>query len=254
MSSLVFSFHDPNNIETKFLRQAFPVLKANFDHAFISVTPKTIAQNPDSLAFLQQDSFFVVNLNPDDSIVGDHVVAGYRNAVKNSSPDQVLHLCDSDRIFFALANYQEAFLNDLKTAKTPTVFIRSEKAWSTHPTNYYAAESMISTVGQILFNQNLDFAWCHLTLTAAQLGAALPNLTASDFVILAQLMMFLRGQIITKSVDWLSWEDPFIFSKDPLQYQKERETNPAELEKRMSYVLPDIQYLFEEYRKLRSIS
>ena len=64
----------------------------------------------------------------------------------------------------------------------------------------------------------------------------------------------LKEIIKTKSVDWLSWEDPFIFGKDPYKYKLERENDPAELEKRMGYVLPEIKYLFEEYRKLKSNS
>ena len=82
----------------------------------------------------------------------------------------------------------------------------------------------------------------------------LPNLTARDLVIISQLVFSLKEVIKTKSVDWLSWEDPFIFDKDPQQYKIERENDPAELEKRMGYVLPEIKYLFEEYRKLKSNS
>lgn len=104
MASLVFPFHDPNNIETGFLKQILPVLKENFDSAFVSVTPKTVIANPESVSFLRQDSFFVVNINSEGSLIGDHFVSGYKNAVEHSKPDQMLHLCNSDRIAFALLN------------------------------------------------------------------------------------------------------------------------------------------------------
>ncbi len=254
MTSLVFPFHDPNNIETKFLKQILPILKENFDNAFVSVTPKTVVANPESVAFLQQDNFFIVNINPEGSLIGDHFVAGYKNAIEHSKPDKILHLCYSDRIAFALLNYKETFLDDLSNLDTPTLFLRSEKAWSTHPKNYHAAESMVTEAGRILFDKVLDFTWCHLSLTAEQLSNALPGLTARDIVITSQLVFSLKEIIKTIDADWLSWEDPFIFGKDPQQYKLERENDPAELEKRMGYVLPGIKYLFEKYRKLKSIS
>jgi hypothetical protein len=247
MASLVFPFHDPNNIETKFLKQILPILKENFDNAFVSVAPKTVTTNPESMAFLQQDNFFIVNINSEGSLIGDHFLAGYKNAVEYSKPDQILHLCNSDRIAFALLNYKETFLDDLSDVQTPTLFLRSQKAWSTHPKNYHAAESMVTEAGRILFGKILDFTWCHLSLLTKQLSKVLPSLTARDLVITSQLVFSLKENIRTKSVDWLSWEDPFIFGKDSQKYKLERENDPAELEKRMGYVLPEIKYLFEEY-------
>lgn len=132
--------------------------------------------------------------------------------------------------------------------------MRSEKAWSTHPQNYYAAESMVTEAGRILFDTILDFTWCHLAITANQLSNILSHLTARDLVVTAQLVFALRNELKIKEVDWLSWEDPFIFGKDPETYKREREGDAAELEKRMSYVLPEIKYLFEEYRKKHEIS
>lgn len=254
MASLVFPFHDPNNIETKFLKQILPILKENFDNAFVSITPKTVIMNPEAVEFLKGDDFFVININSEDSLIGDHFVSGYKNAVDHSKPGQILHLCNSDRLTFALLNYKDSFLDDLNNVNTPTLFARSEKAWSTHPTNYHAAESMITEVGKVLFGKTLDFAWCHFSLTANQLSNVLPSLTTKDFVMASQLVFSLKDKLHLKEVDWLSWEDPFIFGKDPHQYKLERENDPAELEKRMSYVLPEIKYLFEEYRKLKSIS
>lgn len=254
MSSLVFPLHDPNNIETRFLKLILPILKENFDNAFVSITPKTVIKNPLSLKFLREDGFFVVNENSQDSQIGDHFVSGYKNAVQYSKPDQILHLCNSDRTVFALLNFKDTFLNDLHNVNSPTLFIRSEQAWSTHPRNYRAAESMVTEVGRILFNKVLDFTWCHLSLTAGQLNSALPSLTARDLVITSQLVLSLIDIIETKSVDWLSWEDPFIFDKDPLVFKMERENDSAELEKRMGYVIPEIKYLFAQFYKLKSVS
>ncbi|OGF20582.1 hypothetical protein A2316_00535 [Candidatus Falkowbacteria bacterium RIFOXYB2_FULL_38_15] len=250
MTSLLFPFYDPNNVETKFLKQILPLLKENFDNAFVSITPKTVAINSESLNFLKEDSFFIVNENPEDSLIGDHFIAGYKNAVEHSKSDQILHLCYLDRIAFALLNYKETFLDDLNDVNSPTLFLRSEKAWSTHPRNYRAAESMVTEVGRVLFDKVLDFTWCHLSLTAGQLSDVLPRLTARDLVITSQLIFSLKEIIKTKAVDWLSWEDPFIFGKDQNKFKLERENDPAESEKRMGYILPEIKYLFNEHGKL----
>jgi len=253
MASLVFPFHDPNNIETKFLKQILPILKENFENAFVSITPKTLIMNPEAVSFLKEDSFFVVNENPEGSLVGDHFFASYKNAVENSKPDQVLHLCYTDRLAFASLNYKEIFFNHIKIAEKesfPTVFTRSKKAWVTHPKNYYAAESMVTEVGKVLFDSPLDYTWCQLSLTAGLLSELMPKLVAHDLVVTSQLIFPLRNIIKTKEVDWLSWEDPFIFGKDPKQYKLEKENDPAETEKRMKYVLLEINFLFEEYKKL----
>lgn len=248
MASLVFPFHDPNNIETKYLQKILPILKANFKSAFVSVTPKTIQANPEAVNFLNSDKFFVVNRNPTDSLVGDHFLSAYRNAAVNSNPDEILHLCTSDRLaFILLSNFRDIFLADIKKPTLPLLFIRSKKAWATHPRNYQAVESMVTEVGKVLFGKSLDFAWCHLAISVKQLKPILPELTAHDLVICAQLIMNLKN-IRTKPVDWLSWEDPFIFEKDPKTFKLERERDPKEFEKRMSYVLPEVSYLLSRFQ------
>jgi hypothetical protein len=55
--------------------------------------------------------------------------------------------------------------------------------------------------------------------------------------------LYLKGYLITKDVDWLSWEDPFILGKNPKTFKEERERNPQENEKRLSYVMPIIKLL-----------
>jgi hypothetical protein len=253
MAALVFPFHDPNNIETKLLKEILPILKENFDGAFVSVTPKTVVSNPESVEFLKGENFFKIYLNQEGLTIGEHFMAGYRLAVENSEPSQVLQICTSDRLAFALLNgYREEFLADMRESaheQSPTLFLRSKKAWTTHPQNYYAAEAMVSRAGEIMFGRFLDFTWCHLALSAGRLKELLPKLTAKDLVITSQLIFELKDVVNTKEVDWLSWEDPFVLGKDAAEFKTERENDPKETEKRLNYVMPEISYLFEEYRK-----
>lgn len=251
MDSLVFPFHDPKNIESGFIPRVTPILKENFDSAFISLTPKTVESNPAAVQSLQQDKFYILNYNGPNTGIGDHFLAAYKNALADSPPDKILHLCTFDRLSFALlTDYKNTFLHDIKNIHTPTMFLRSARAWKTHPLNYHAAESMVTRAGELLFNTSLDFTWCHLTLTASQLKTIIPSLKAHDLVIFAEIAYYLKDILQTKEVDWLSWEDPFIMNKDAAGFKKEREQDPGELQKRLSYVLPMINFLFEKYQTI----
>jgi hypothetical protein len=251
--SLVFPYHDPKNIESKYLREALTLLKKHFRKAYLSVTPQTVTENPKAIAYLRKDTFFVVNTNPIYSKVGDHFVSGFKNAVQMALPEEILCLCTLDRLTFALlSDHRNAFLNDLEKLNTkslPMLFLRSPGAWATHPKSYLAVESMVTEVGKILFDKTLDFAWCHICLTTAQLKSVLKTLTAHDLVVFAQLVFSLKQCLKTKEVDWLAWEDPFIFNKNPIRYRRERDRYPKEVKKRMTYALLMIKYLFSEYQK-----
>jgi len=53
----------------------------------------------------------------------------------------------------------------------------------------------------------------------------------------------MQSDIKTCAVDWLSWEDPFILSRDAVELKCERENSLAETNKRLRYVLPMIETL-----------
>lgn len=108
---------------------------------------------------------------------------------------------------------------------------------------------MLTRVGELLFNQTLDFAWCHLVLSAHDLGVALPLVQRSDLSVLAEIGLAHRERIKTRDVDWLAWEDPFVYSQDAAQLKAQRETDVQETLKRLSYVLPKLQLLAEAARR-----
>ena len=45
MPYLFFTFHDPLGFQTEHLQKMLPILKENFQGAFVSVTPETVKQN-----------------------------------------------------------------------------------------------------------------------------------------------------------------------------------------------------------------
>jgi hypothetical protein len=123
------------------------------------------------------------------------------------------------------------------------IFTRSEAAWKTHPANYWELEQMMTRVGEMLFHQSLDFAWCHLVVQAGQLQQILPPPNHWDLSMMAELVLRLKDNIQTRAVDWLAWEDPFIYGVEPEQLKQEREQSLAEVRKRLAYVVPMLQRL-----------
>lgn len=47
------------------------------------------------------------------------------------------------------------------------------------------------------------------------------------------MVLHLEKELQTKDVDWLAWEDPFIYKKDPEQLRAEREGSLEETYKRL---------------------
>jgi hypothetical protein len=59
----------------------------------------------------------------------------------------------------------------------------------------------------------------------------------------AEMIFYMQDEIHTREVDWLAWEDPLIFSRDPIELKREREDSLEETNKRLRYVLPMIETL-----------
>jgi hypothetical protein len=102
---------------------------------------------------------------------------------------------------------------------------------------------MVTKTGEFLFGQSLDFAWCHMAVQAHRLGGVVPHIRSHDMGLFAELVIALRDEISTIDVDWLSWEDPFIFGRDPQDLRSEREGSASETRKRLGYVIPMLKIL-----------
>jgi len=121
------------------------------------------------------------------------------------------------------------------------MFHRSAAAWRTHPQNYYDIERMATQVGEMLFGKTLDFAWCHLAIRAGLLRDIMPAVKNSDISMLSEITLLLRDKLVSKDVDWLAWEDPFLLGCDAAQLKIERENSPLEAQKRLAYIAPTLQ-------------
>lgn len=241
--------NDPNGVMFPHLEAITPQLKDIFDRAFVSVTAVTQKVQPDYMAWLAADDFFQAVYHENDVPVGDDFMALYANAAVSCHPDQVLHLCFIDRVAFALqTNHQQAFVSDIQAVQpenTPLIFQRSVRAWDTHPQNYRKMEQIVTEVGELLFKRTLDFGWCHLAIQAGELLSILPHIKNRDLSMIAEFTLVLKDKVQMKDVDWLSWEDPFIYTRDPQQMKAEREQSLAETHKRLAYAIPMLNLLAE---------
>lgn len=256
--SIVMPMNDPRGVVFPHLKAVTPTLKSLFARAFVSTSPATRKAQYDHFEWLENEGFYEVLCHETDLPVGDDFLALYQKAATSCHPDEILHLCFPDRIAFALqTEHRESFIDDvrkLQKQQTPMIFQRSERAWETHPANYRDIEQMITMTGEHLFRKSLDFAWCHLAARAGLLAEVLPGVKSHDLTIEAEIVLLLGDKIQNKTVDWLAWEDPFIFSRDAQELKREREQSQQETRKRLSYAVPMLQFLYQatEHRNKNS--
>jgi hypothetical protein len=226
-----------------------PTLRQLFARAFLSISPATEQFHSAQLRQLHHDPFFVINSNAPNTLPGDHYLAGYKSAVEHSHPNQLLHLCDIDKLAAILqSHYRDQFLADIAAtdeAPTPLLFQRSPRAWASYPRPYREIEQIAITLGQYLFQRYLDFAWSYLVIRAARLHAIIPHIQQRTFGILAEIVLSLHEQLHTQEVDWLFWEDPFIEARDADELRREREASLQETRKRLKANAPIIRLLLD---------
>lgn len=243
--------HDPDGIMFPQLERITPFLKQLFAEVFIGVSVATQQLYPEKVAWLEADSFFRVVRHQSADIVGEDFIDLYYCAASSCKPTQVVHLCFTDRVAYAFGSeHQVFFMTDIQNVTsndTPLIFQRSELAWQTHPDNYRAIERMATTVGELLFEKSLDFAWCHIAIQAGRLLEIVPTIRVEDgsMGFFAGIVLAIRDEVRTREVDWLSWEDPFVMGRDEGELKRAREASVEETRKRLSYVVPMLELLVE---------
>jgi hypothetical protein len=246
LPALAFPFNDPDGTMFHHLQAILPDLKRHFERAYIC-PPLSTLQDADQMQQLQADEFFTIFHIDRDLKIGEHFAYLYQRAADAAYPDQMIHLCFLDRLALALeGNYRDLLLSDidsLSLSDVPLIFQRSQIAWETHPQNYRDIEGIVTTIGRNLFDRELDYAWCHIVVSAGQLREIMPLVKNLDLSMVAEMIFYLQDNIQTRDVDWLAWEDPFILGRDAAELKHERENSLEETHKRLSYALPMIQTL-----------
>lgn len=246
----VMPLHDPGGVQFPHLKRAIPQLRQTFGEVIMRITTPTRSAQAEWLHWIEQQSIFHIITNGPVDLVGQQFRELYRAAAKRYSPEQILHLCFPDRVTFALGSeYREQFIADIRVTSTqdlPLLYQRSECAWATHPENYRIIESLATQVGQLVLGRSLDLTWCHMVLQTKQLQQVLPHLAQRDLSVLAEILIHCAEAVVTKDVDWLAWEDPFVNGSDATRLKKERENSLAETKKRLSYVIPTINLIVDQ--------
>jgi hypothetical protein len=246
---LAMPYHDPDGRWISHLENITPLLADLFDQVYLGVSSMTLEAQPEAVRRLQANPFFRLSFAPSGSLVGDHCLAAYRQAVQECAPDQVVHMAYLDRVSFILqTHYREAFSADMRcldAAGAPLLYMRSETAWAAHPRNYYDCEMMATRAGELLFGLSLDYCWCHCAAAASQLKPLLAKIRSHDFGAQAEITLLLRQTLTIRQVDWLTWEDPFFEGRDPLELKREREASLVENQKRLGYVIPIMQVMLQ---------
>jgi hypothetical protein len=249
--ALACPFNDPEGTMFHHLQTILPDLKAHFERIYLC-PPLATLEHVEHIRQLQADDFFTVFPLDRHLQLGEHFAYLYRRAAETAHPEQVIHLCFLDRLAFALeGEYRDPFLADidsLSLGDVPIIFQRSARAWETHPHNYRELEGMVTTAGRHLFGRELDYAWCHIAVTAGQLQQIMPLVQNLDLSMVAEMISYLQENIRTRDVDWLAWEDPFILGRNSAELKQERENSLKETHKRLSYVMPMIQTLANRSR------
>lgn len=246
--SLSFPYHDPTARLFPHLQAILPDLKTHFGRAYICPSPETL-QQAHILAALEAEPFFTIFPADRPMRVGEHFKHTYLNTALAAEPDEIIHLAYIDRLSFALEGiHHQQFLADvdaLTLADVPLLFHRSPRAWDTHPQNYARLEGFVTRVGEQLFGKTLDYGWCHSVVRAGELREVMPKATHPDISIVAEMVLHMQHHIHTREVDWLAWEDPFIFNRDAAELKAERKSSPREYEYRLAYCLPMVQALIQ---------
>ena len=251
MPVLAFVLHDPKDVESQFLRKITPFLKQHFTCVYIRFTHETVQANKKSVEWFKCDGFFRTSECPENSPIGEHFVDIYKEVTMYSSSEEIVHLCTPDRLAYAVEFYPTELAHDLESANNldvPLLFTRSKIAWATHPKTYYALESALSKEGEVLFGKFFDFSWCHFVVKLKDLTQVIPHLSIQDYTFMAEMIVFFRDKLIMQEVDWLSWEDPYIYSRNADELRNEREHSTDETAKRLSYVVPIMGFLARYYK------
>lgn len=246
-AALVFPFSDPEGTMFPHLQAILPDLKEHFDRALLTIPQNTLEEQPENVRLLGYDDFFKLFTIDSEAPVGDHFAFLYRQAALTAHPEQILHLCYPDRLAFALrTEHRGRFLADidaLTEEHLPLIFHRSANAWATHPKNYFELESFVTRIGQTLFNKTLDYGWCHFVIQAKRLREIMPLVKRHDISMVAEMILAVQTDVMTREVDWLAWEDPFILGRDAGELKQEREISLVETQKRLAYALPMVEML-----------
>ncbi len=211
---LVFPYHDPDKVFFDTLIKKLPELQKIFGRICVSITPLTYERHASIPATMQELGCFVIK-NKKNSLISDHYLNGlklYQNKIGRGA----VYFGFIDRILFALcSSHRKKFIADASKiySSDMMIFSRSQKAWKTHPKDYYVSEKIVEDIGWSFLRKRFDWVWCGVSLSEKAVRAILSNYKLlNDFSVETDWILTSHKEkcsISDKKVDWLAWEDSF---------------------------------------------
>lgn len=245
-----FPYHDPSGTYNDIFIRNLPLLKATFNKIVISATPSTFEKNNKFVELLSSKNFTVYK-NKVDSNIGDHFRNALKISLKKVKNGELIFYSFIDRVLYILeSEYKSKFINDLKTAnpKRFVIYERSEKAWNSHPKDYREMEQFINKLLLKLSGVDVEMNFCAISLNKMMVKGLLSESESSDWSITGEWILLALKQslpLITKKVDWLSWEDPFWEKENGNLLKIKREKSSDETIKRIKTNLPFIELFID---------
>ena len=255
---LAIPYYDPDGRYNACFRQYKDLLLSTFEAICLSVIAPTETRNASFLHELSETGCTLVQTAPEGSF-GQPSRDALRCAAKDASSISPVFFGFLDRILFALdTEWRSSFLADLHAFQTHDfcVFERSPAAWATHPSNYREVEQMITQMGHMLWGLSIEWSPGALLMSPSTVQMVLQSSVSPSFAIWGEWILLALTHHIgltQKSVDWLTWEDPYWEQTDVQALKHRRESSQDETRRRIAWNTPILQ-LFTEERFTRHAS
>jgi len=211
---LASPFHDPEGKLLELLQeQGDALIKLYKGNAFISLSATT---NPAVVSLLERQGFHIrKQTKRENPSVGANYLAVLRMATKTSN--KYIHLVDFDRALHWIKRFPRELrdvITILPTYKGYMSFIRTPRAFQSHPQTQRTTETIINTVASEVAGVTVDIMSGSFGFQKSLAQKIIKEAKRKDYGIYAEtLLIALRHRylIATIEVEGLEWETPDQF-------------------------------------------
>ncbi len=214
VTALAAPHHDPSGKLLKNQKEATTILKNIFDTVNVSVSHLTDKRVLD----LFEDQGVHTTKRHEDG----HVSARYTSALKLSLEDTSDHilLIDFDRALHWALHYEDELrtvVEDLRTSEGFTSYVRSSRAFETHPLTQRETELIINQIASTTVGQQIDVVSGAYGLDRTTAELIVEKAKRNDFGFYGEILAipFLAGLRINRfEVEGLEWETPDAYEHE----------------------------------------
>lgn len=214
---LASPLHDPQSRLLPAIRRSAPkLLDIYAGQVAVSVTENTASQVIRELLALN------VRLTTQSRLSGMDIGSNYRQALRKGleTSTQAVHLVDFDRALHWATRFPEELADacaKLSSLKGLTSFVRSKRAFETHPSIQRSTEATINAIAAEVVGHDVDIMSGAFGMDRDTGRIILEQSHRQDFGVYAELLKVAvdRGiQVNTLEVEGLEWETPDQFQDE----------------------------------------